>query len=67
MRNARRSRPRGPLSAWAGDSLWRRFVVWLAGNLVLLAIAAAAFAVIWFVLMPMMIDGFTDVMQRRTR
>ena len=67
MRNARRSRTPDPLRVWAGDSLWRRFIVWLSGNLVLLAIAAAAFAVIWFVLMPMMIEGFTEIMQRATR
>jgi hypothetical protein len=67
MRKAPRSRARGPLRAWAGDSLWRRFVAWLAGTFLLLAIAAATFAVIWFVLMPMMIDGFTNIMQRTTR
>lgn len=67
MRNARRSGPVGPLRAWAGDSLWRRFVVWLARNLLLIAISAAVFAVIWLVLLPLMIDGFTSVMQRTTR
>jgi hypothetical protein len=65
MRSARRSRPRGLLRAWAGDALWRQFVAWLAGSALSLAIAAAVFAIIWFVLAPWMIDGFTDVIRRR--
>jgi len=60
-----RPRRRGLLSQWAGDSPSRRFVAWLAQSAILLAVAGAIFAVIWFVLMPMMIDGLVDVFQRR--
>jgi hypothetical protein len=63
MPNPRRSRNRGLLRAWAGDSLWRQFVAWLARSALLLALGALLFAIIWFVLMPWMIEGFTNVMR----
>ena len=64
MRNVRRSRTTGPLRAWAGDSLWRQFVVWLVRNVVSLAVLVAVLAIILLVLMPNMIDGLTKVFSR---
>ena len=57
-----RSRSRGPLTAWAGDSLWRRFVAWLAQSAILFAALALALALIWLVFVPIMLDGVTKVM-----
>jgi hypothetical protein len=62
MTNARRSRTPGPLRAWAGDSLSRKFLVWLLRSAVSLAVLAIGLAIIWFVLTPMMIDGVTRVL-----
>ena len=64
MTNPRRSRTRGPLRAWAGDSLSRKFLVWLLRSAVSLAALAIGLAIIWFVLMPNMIDGLTKVFAR---
>jgi hypothetical protein len=64
MPNGARSRSRGLLSAWAGDSLWRRFVAWLAQSAILLTAVALVAAVVWFILTPMMIDGITKVFNR---
>ena len=64
MTNARRSRTRAPLRAWAGDSLPRKFLVWLLRSAVSLAVLAIGLAIIWFVLMPNMIDGLTRILTR---
>lgn len=64
MPNTRRSRATGPFRAWAGDSLWRQFAVWLTRGAVSLAVLAIGFAIIWFVLTPVMIDGLTRVFTR---
>lgn len=64
MSNPSRSRSRGFLSTWAGDSLVRRFVAWLVQSAILLAALAVIFAIIWLVLMPLMIDGLTKVFDR---
>lgn len=59
-----RARPRrGLLNGWAGDSLWRRFVAWVAQSAALVVVAAVIFAAVWFVLVPWMTNGFIDVMQ----
>jgi hypothetical protein len=60
-----RSRSRGLLSAWAGESPWRRLVAWLVQGVILVGVLALALAVIWFILTPWMIDGITNVFQRR--
>lgn len=57
MSNARRSRTTRPLRAWAGDSLWRQFIVWLIRSAVSLAVLAIALVIILLVLVPNMIDG----------
>jgi hypothetical protein len=64
MSHPSRSRSRGFLSSWAGESLGRRFVAWLVQSAILLAVAAIGFAIIWFVFMPWMIDGLTRVFTR---
>lgn len=64
MSNPSRSRSRGLLSTWAGDSLLRRFVAWLVQSAILLVLLAIAFAIIWFVLTPLMVDGITRVFAR---
>jgi hypothetical protein len=64
MTNARRSRTPGPLHAWAGDSLPRRFLVWLLRSAVSLAVLAIGLAIVWFVLTPNMIDGLTKIFTR---
>ena len=64
MTNARRSRTRVPLRAWAGDSLSRKFLVWLLRTAVSLAVLAIGLAIVWFVLTPNMIDGLTKVFAR---
>lgn len=60
MTNARRSRTRGPLRAWAGDSLWRQFLVWLLRGVVSVVMLAIVFVIIWFVLTPNMISGIVN-------
>ena len=65
MTKARRSRTTGPLRAWAGDSLWRQFLVWLLRGAVSLVVLATVFAIVWFVLTPNMIDGLVDVFGNR--
>ena len=64
MTKGRRSRTPGPLRAWAGDSLSRKFLVWLLRSAMSLAVLAIGLAIIWFVLMPNMIDGLTKVFAR---
>jgi hypothetical protein len=64
MTNARRSRTRGRLRGWAGDSLWRQFLVWLLRNVVSLLVLGIGLAIVWFILMPNMIDGLTKVFAR---
>ena len=65
MSYARRSRPSGPLRRWAGDSLWRRFVVWLVVNTVALLVLIAGVLVILNVLVPNMIHGIVSQMTNR--
>jgi hypothetical protein len=60
MTKARRSRSTGPLRAWAGDSLWRQFLAWMARTAVYLVLVAIVFGIIWFVLTPNMIDGIVN-------
>ena len=65
MTKVRRSGTAGPLRTWAGDSVWRQFLVWLLRGAVSIAVLAVGFAIIWFILTPWMIDGITNVFQRR--
>ena len=64
MTKGRRSRTPAPLRAWAGDSLSRKFLVWLLRSAVSLGVLAIGLAIIWFVLMPNMIGGLTKVFAR---
>lgn len=64
MTNARRPRTRARLRAWAGDSLWRQFLVWLLRSGISLLALVMGLAIIWFILMPNMIDGLTKVFSR---
>lgn len=65
MSNARRLRRTGPLRVWAGDSLWRQFLVWLLRLAVSAAVLAITFAIIWFVLTPTMISGIVNTFANR--
>ena len=64
MTNARRSRTPGPLRAWAGDSLWRQFAVWIIRSAVSLIVLAIGLAIIMVFLVPNMIDGLTRIFTR---
>ena len=64
MTNARRSRAPGPLRAWAGDSSSRKFLVWLLRSVLSLLVLGIGLAIIWFILLPNMIDGLTKVFAR---
>lgn len=65
MSRIRRSRTAGPFRAWAGDSLWRQFLVWLLRTVVSAAVLAITFAIIWFVLTPNMINSMVNVVTHK--
>jgi hypothetical protein len=64
MTKVPRPRTTGPLRAWAGDSLGRRFLVWMLRSAVSLGVLAVGLAIIWFILTPNMIDGLTKIFSR---
>jgi hypothetical protein len=42
-------------------------MAWVARSAIALALAAILFAIIWFLLMPLMIEGLSDVLRNSTR
>ena len=65
MSKTRGSRTAGPFRAWAGDSLWRQFLVWVLRSVVSVAMLAIIFVIVWFVLTPNMIDGLVKVFRNQ--
>lgn len=65
MSNARRSRNIGPLRAWAGDSLWLQFLVWLLRSVASLLVLGIGIAIIWFILAPNMIDALVKIFSNK--
>jgi hypothetical protein len=53
--------------SWAGESPLRRLIAWLGQTVILVVIAAVGFALVWFVLVPIMIDGVVDVFNNSVR
>jgi hypothetical protein len=58
---------RGLFLAWAGDSVWRRFLAWLAQTAIMVALVAIVAAMTMLVLLPMMTEGLTEIFRNRMR
>jgi len=66
-RRARSQRRKGLLSEWAGDSSGRRLVAWFVQSAILAGIVLILYLVVVNILVPGMIDGFTETIRNSTR
>ncbi len=64
---SRRRRRKGLLTEWAGNSTSKRIVAWLVQTAILAGMAAVMYLVIVNILLPGMIDGFTETIRNSTR